>query len=60
MEVTIYSRVQNKNHSLLVAKLARYSLQKLLVAKNHSLLVALLISIATYYVKSLLIRANFT
>ena len=29
-----------KNHSLLVAKFARYSLQKLLVAKNHSLLVA--------------------
>ena len=29
-----------QNHSLLVAKFARYSLQKLLVAKNHSLLVA--------------------
>ena len=29
-----------KNHSLPVAKFARYSLQKLLVAKNHSLLVA--------------------
>ena len=57
-----------KNHSLLVAKFARYSLQKLLVAKNHSLLVSkihllligLLILIATYYVKSLLTRANFS
>ena len=29
-----------KNHSLLVAKFSRYSLQKLLVAKNQSLLVA--------------------
>ena len=29
-----------KNHSLLVAKFARYSLQKMLVAKNHSLLIA--------------------
>ena len=44
-----------KNHSLLVAKN-----HSLLVAKTHLLVIALLISIATYYVKSLPTRANFS
>ena len=44
-----------KHHSLLVAKVARYSLQKLLVAKNHSLLVA---KVARYSLQKLLISKN--
>ena len=37
---SLVARYSLWNHLLLVAKFARYSLQKLLVAKNHSLLVA--------------------
>ena len=57
-----------KIRSLLVAEIAcrKKSLvtcckiRSLLVAKIHLLLIALLILIATYYVKSLLTRANFS
>ena len=57
-----------KNHSLLVAEVARCKkslvtrckIRSLLVTKIHLLLIGLLISIATYYVKSLLTRANFS
>ena len=44
-----------KNHSLLVAKFARYSLQKLLVAKNHPLFVA---KFARYSLQKLLVAKN--
>ena len=57
-----------KIRSLLVAEVAlckkslitRCEIRSLLVAKIHLLLITLLISIATYYVKSLLTRANFS
>ena len=42
--------------SLLVAKLARYSLQKLFVAKNHSLLVA---KLTRYLLQKLLVATNY-
>ena len=44
-----------KHHSLLVAKVAGYSLEKLLVAKNHSLLVA---KVAGYSLQKLLVSKN--
>ena len=44
-----------KNHSLPVAKFARYSLQKLLVAKNHSLLDA---KFARYSLPKFLVAKN--
>ena len=51
----IRSLLVAKNHSLLVAKFARYSLQKLLVAKNHLLLVA---KFARYSLQKLLVAKN--
>ena len=57
-----------KNHSLLVAEVARCKkslvtrckIRSLLVAKIHLLLIGPLISVATYYVQPLLTRANFS
>ena len=47
--------LESTHCSLLVAKSARYSLQKLLVAKNHSLLVA---KFARYSLQKLLVAKN--
>ena len=50
--------VRCKIHSILAAEVARCKIHSKLVAKIHLLFIALLISIATYYVRSLLTRAN--
>ena len=51
----VYNKTR-RNFSLVT----RCKIRSLLVAKIHLLLITLLISIATYYVKSLLTRANFS